>query len=253
VDAGSSSKKGTGNYQIVPYLKYSGTDRIEAIFISHWDEDHVSGLEDIFAWAAFEQVEVCRMILPDIAFKDEAHKKLLDLAQKYQIPTGVMKAGEIWEEGELSFSCLHPYKGERVTDRNAASMVLRLQYENFGALFPGDLEKEQEQWLLEAYNKELLQTGEECVENKKSSGMLSATLFMAAHHGSSTSNSEAFLKAVGPKAVFISCGRNNIYGHPHQEVLKRLEALKISWYGTYQRGAVWAEIQKGKMTIESFL
>ncbi|MFR6330276.1 MAG: ComEC/Rec2 family competence protein [Eisenbergiella sp.] len=50
-DAGSTSRKDTGTWQVIPFLKYQGVDRLEAVFVSHWDEDHVNGLDAVFEWA----------------------------------------------------------------------------------------------------------------------------------------------------------------------------------------------------------
>ena len=74
-----------------------------------------------------------------------------------------------------------------------------------------------------------------------------------AHHGSDTSTSQAFLDAARPQAALISCGRNNSYGHPHEEVLSRLDAAGIPVFLTAERGAITVREQNGTVTVETFL
>lgn len=236
LDAGSTSKNRTGHYQIVPYLNYRGARRLEGIFISHWDEDHVSGLEDIFGWAREDQIAIERLYLPQSGLRDEALEKLLDLAEDYGIPVTRLRAGMALTRDGLEIRCLHPHEGQAAADRNDASLVLRIEQGTFSALFPGDLQEEGEKWLLTRYGTEALR----------------ADLLAAGHHGAKNASSSAFLKAVSPGAALISCGENNPYGHPAPETLQRFEAAGTPCFITAQRGAVTVLVREGKMEIRCF-
>ncbi|MDO4294429.1 MAG: ComEC/Rec2 family competence protein [Eubacteriales bacterium] len=221
MDAGSTSKRDVGQYQVVPYLKYIGTRRIEGIFISHWDEDHVNGLEDVLAWAKLGHVPVKRLFLPDTALADGKLSELLALAETYRVPVERLSAGEKTKDSGLRLTCLHPEAGSTPGSRNDSSLVLRLDYRDFSALFMGDLEQEGEQRLLE----------------EKGERTLAAQLLIAGHHGSSNASGEAFLDQVSPRLAWISCGKNNRYGHPSPETEKRLGERDIPEKVTAREGA----------------
>lgn len=237
LDAGSSSRKKVGQYQIIPFLEYSGVRCLEGIFISHWDADHVNALEEIFEWGRTEHVEVKKLFLPDISLVDDGLEELLLLTEEYGIGIEHIRAGQSFADHKMELSCLHPYQGETATDRNAASMVLKLTYGEFSALFTGDLEKEGEEWLTEHYRER----------------ELDCALFDAGHHGSENASTQRLLEAVTPRAVLISCGKNNSYGHPAPETLARIDAVGAACYVTAQSGAVKVTVEKDGMKIRTFL
>ena len=237
LDAGSTSAEGAGKYTMVPYLKYIGANRIDGIFISHWDEDHVNGMDAILEWTNTERVKVGFLALPDIALADSALNQLLDKAAKYDIPVMRLHAGEVWEKKKCRFICLYPEKKETGENRNELSMMLKIEYGSFGALFPGDVSQAQERQVCSLFQEEILR----------------CQVLAAGHHGSSTSSSEKFLKAVDPAIVLISCGVKNQYGHPHQEVLDRLETQKIPWITTADKGAVLVSVKEKQMRVTTFL
>ena len=70
---------------------------------------------------------------------------------------------------------------------------------------------------------------------------LKANIFYVGHHGSSTSNSKAFLEAIGPEVAIYSAEKDNTYGHPHEEVIERLESMNIKIYGTDVHGTIIIE------------
>lgn len=236
LDAGSTSKSHTGQYQVVPYLKYRGAGRIRGILVSHWDEDHVNGLSDILRWAKEDHVSVGGIYLPDTGLKDEALENLLALAARYKVPVKRLHAGMALTRDGLTIRCLHPEPGAKAGDRNEVSLVIRLEQGSFRALFPGDLQEDGERRLLQRYK------GED----------LSADLLAAGHHGAKNASCEAFLEAVSPKAVLISCGKDNPYGHPAPETLTRLNEAGAAYYVTAEGGAVTVRVGEREMEIRSF-
>lgn len=237
LDAGSTSRNDTGKYQIVPYLKYRGVRRLDGIFVSHWDADHINGIQAVLEWSEMGNVPVKRLFLPDTELEDEALEALLLLAKKYGVPVEYVAAGSTMESGEITWTCFHPPIGKKEEDRNALSMALRLEYRGFSVMFTGDLEQEGEEWMVKRYGS-----------------ALRSTLLDAGHHGSKNATQESFLDAVRPEAVLISCGKDNSYGHPSKEMLSRVQEREIAWYVTAQEGALTIEVSRdgGRFGIKGF-
>ena len=122
VDAGSTSKKKTGQYQIIPWLKYIGTRSVEGIFITHWDEDHISAVEELLEWSKSSRVKIRRIFLPDVALKDEVLETLLQQIEEANVSVEYLSAGEHMTDGALQISCLHPYAKKKC--RRIATMRL---------------------------------------------------------------------------------------------------------------------------------
>ncbi|MCD8009966.1 MAG: ComEC/Rec2 family competence protein [Lachnospiraceae bacterium] len=220
IDGGSSSVSDVGTYRILPYLKIQGITRLSAIFVTHGDEDHCNGLEEVLRDSSLT-VEV--LVLSPVSAADEALAELRAAAVEEGIPVRVLSAGESWSWGEVDFTCEFPGPEDceaLADDANNASLVLSLQSGDFSALFTGDLGEEgEERWLQRA------STGD-------------VTLLQAGHHGSATSSGEAFLELVSPEITVISCGKDNSYGHPHADTLARLAAAGSVIYTTPECGAV---------------
>lgn len=275
VDAGSTSKKKTGQYQIIPWLKYIGTRRMEGIFITHWDEDHISAVGELLDWSKSSRVKIRRIFLPDVALKDEALETLLQQIEEADVPVEYLSAGECMTDGALQISCLHPYAKKVPEDRNDASLVLRLSQGEFQMLLTGDLEKSGEDWLVEQARQGAEPPHPIAQEQARQSGKqpqptaqgqtlpyapptqptaqnpLRCTILDAGHHGASNATGEALLDLAQPGLVLISCGKNNRYGHPAPEMLKRLEERGICWYSTAKVGAIQVHVGKKKVKIET--
>ena len=242
-DAGSSSQKDTGTWQVIPFLKYQGVGRLEAVFVSHWDADHINGLEAVFEWAEKSGVSIGGLVLPQAHVVQDEPSRLVEMAGSYHIPVYRMAAGDLLKDGKTEFLCLHPDGRDSLTDRNTASLVvqLTLRAENgdkdFSILLTGDVDAEGEQKIL-ASSPGLLQ---------------SCDILKTAHHGSETSTTREFLDAAAPACALISCGRNNPYGHPHKAVLERLKAARIPVFVTNECGAVTVRRRQKKITVETFL
>ena len=240
VDAGSTSKKKTGQYQIIPWLKYIGTRSVEGIFITHWDEDHISAVGELLEWSKSSRVKIRRIFLPDVALKDEVLETLLQQIEEAEVSVEYLSAGERMTDGALQISCLHPYAKKVPEDRNDASLVLRLSQGDFQMLLTGDLEKSGEDWLVEQ-------------ARPATQNPLRCTILDAGHHGASNATGEALLDLAQPGVVLISCGKNNRYGHPAPETLQRLEERGIRWYSTAEVGAIQVQVEKKKVKIKQYI
>lgn len=256
IDGGSTDVQEVGKYRMLPYLKANRLHRIDTAFISHTDTDHIRGVLEILQTPE-SGVHINRLILPAISTEqqNEHYQELVTAAtaagtKVYTMgvgeKVGVSNAGQKsellsvgWFTGQasgakpLEFVCLHPQPEAFSGDINENSMVLLMSYVNFKMLFTGDISSSTEAYLLEELS--------DC------------DILKTPHHGSRFSSSEAFLQTVNPELALISAGRNNSYGHPHQETLDRMQAQGIRYLRTDQCGAIEVSIDEDKARIKTFL
>lgn len=237
MDGGSSDVKKVGEYRIEPYLLSQGIGSLDYVFVSHGDQDHISGIKEMVQRQK-TGVTIKRLVLPTQTVWDDALKELAELAAEEGILVFTMEKGQCLTEGKLSLTCIQPGKGEMEETGNSASLVLALRYGDFDMLFTGDVEGEGEKHLVDHLQGEY----SECVWD----------VLKAAHHGSGNSTTEEFLKTAAPKYAFISAGKNNSYGHPHKETLERLKDAGTIVYSTQEEGAVTIVVSEGEFTISGF-
>lgn len=245
IDGGSSDRKEMETYQMIPFLKYRGVSRLDGVFISHSDEDHISGILGLLKDYGETGIEIGCVFLPDLAeeSRDEHYLELAALARDRGVPVVFLHDGERLKRGEFMLTCLHPGKSYVNSDANAGSMVLYLTYGSFSALFTGDLEGQGEE-----------QVTERLARMRETGGLPERiTLLKAAHHGSKNSTKEAFLELVNPRLTLISAGQNNSYGHPHKETLARLEAQGSAVLQTPVSGAVTVKVRGEKVKTTLYL
>ena len=283
IDGGSTSKQGVGEYQILPYLKHEGIGTLDAIFISHEDKDHISGVLELLDDMERGGVQVRALFLPEAGRElfDDNYKMVVERAASCGVPVMTLSAGERFSLGELQFTCLGPLaSGSAVqgTNANARSMILHMSYESFSALFTGDVEEEGLEELkavlrgdgvtggtlsLTACDGATDGTGEQVEGGVTSvSGMQAAggvtgdiDLLKVPHHGSRYTTDEEFLTLTRPEIALISCGRNNSYGHPHTETLRRLSDAGSTTLITARDGAITVRVSRGgrRVAVETFL
>ncbi len=240
VDGGSSSVSGVGEYRILPFLKSQGASLLDAVFVTHPDEDHCNGIRELLAEGEKQGIRIDTLILPDIAVsaRGESYLALVDAAGESGIPVAYISRGQRIERGELSLICLHPGEGEASGEPNEYSIVMRLVYKGFSALLTGDVEGAGELQLTR-----LLQENDKFQE---------VTVLKAAHHGSRNSTGADFLGAARPGLAVISAGKNNKYGHPHAEMIERLKGAGCVIYETSKDGAVMVRADKSKVRVKGF-
>lgn len=232
IDGGSSSRDKIGVYILLPALKYYGMGKLDYVFISHEDSDHISGVVELLE----RKYPIKNIILPyrEKAEKEKNYMTLLDFARKNRVNIIFWKKGDSMKMKHFSLSCLHPKSQNQEGEPNADSMVLSLQYYHFRALFTGDLADKGEDAL---------------VEELKKRGEASYTFLKVAHHGSKKSTFEPFLSLIKPKLSLISCSSTNRYGHPGEETLERLEEIGSEILITKDVGAIEFRISKtGKIS-----
>ena len=122
-------------------------------------------------------------------------------------------------------------------DPNEHNTVYMINYKGIKVMVTGDLLEADEQEMIEYY---------------QGTETLDCDILKVAHHGSKSSSSEAFLDAAKPEIAVIQCGRNNFYGHPHQQTLERLEKRGIKVYRTDISGAIGIDIQGSRLSVDQF-
>ncbi len=249
VDGGSVGVQNVGEKRLIPYLKAKGIRCIDCVFVSHTDSDHISGIKEILeempvysdyreSPAGYTGMPVIKSIaLPVIAEPPKEYASLEELAREKHVKIYYLAAGDRISFGErLSFSCLAPKRDVAYADINAASMVLLASYEELDILLTGDMDAAGEAMLIE----------DGVLEG------ISVEILKVAHHGSYTASSKKFIGTIMPKVSVISCGKDNRYGHPHAETLKRLEEAGSMVYRTDQCGAVTVEVKRDKVRIAGY-
>ena len=216
IDGGSLDVPYVGDNRILPFLKYKGVKGIDYWFVSHTDQDHISGLTEVLE----RGYPVRHLVFAAAVRENEKTVELAGVAQEAGTKVVYMQAGDVLVAGSARLRCLYPTAGEQREDINELSLVLRLEEDGSSCLFTGDISSEVE--------KELLAIG--AIEE--------VDFLKAAHHGSKYSNSYEFLQALQPKIVSISCGENNRYGHPGEETLERLNQVDSKILRTDQNGEI---------------
>lgn len=244
-DCGSSSRGRIGERVLIPFLKYHGIGYVDGVFLSHPDADHKNGLMELFALGRQEHITVGQVILPAIApeKREEAFGEFLKAAenasQREEIIVSYIQAGDrVWNGAVERFLCLHPSEKFSAEDSNAYSECFYIEFTGgYSVLLTGDVENAGEAAL---------------VEELRRRGIRGVTALKTAHHGSRNSTSRELLAQVTPEAAVISCGKNNRYGHPHEETLARLETVGAQVLRTDRQGAVTMCLKKNRMAVETF-
>lgn len=243
IDGGSSSENSVGKYTILPYLKYKGVDKIDAVFLTHLDSDHISGIIEILenGKKIYLQngIKIDRIVISQAVIKNEVYEKLSELCSLCDIELVFADTGDIILEDDFSLTVLHPKADYKTDSSNAYSLVVKLDYDSeyghFGALFTGDVEVD----------------GEKIIANYLENTDWKCDLFKASHHGSKNSNTKELLQILKPKLTVISCGKNNAYGHPHKETLERLDEVGSKVVATKDSGAVTVKVGE-EIEVEMF-
>lgn len=248
IDGGSSDINQVGRYRITPYLLYRGIDELDYAIVTHTDIDHVSGLIELIVG---QQISIKHLILPNTTLKNEAYSMLEEMARDYDIKLLYTSRGDLIRDGELSIATLHPSVGYQPSSNNDYSTVLSVSYGEFDMLITGDIEEKGEKELNEflLFNKS---------QNKGPDNSLHIIntdydVLQVAHHGSKYSTSEEILSIIRPKVSLISCGKNNRYGHPHEELLDRLGDVGSEVVKTYESGAITIKTDGKRMRIDEFI
>lgn len=242
VDGGSSTNSSVGKYILEPFMLSKGVASLDAVFISHMDSDHYNGVLEMIEDAGESGPLIQKIIFSNSTICAES-PEYLDLAaraMKKNIDIYQITKGDVYREGEITIECLYPDQSCHGENTNSESLVLLLNTNNADIYLTGDLEGDGEVFL--------------CNELKERKSNKPAILKVA-HHGSKNSTSKELLMAMHPSFALISAGRNNRYGHPHEETLERLYEYvpdeKV--LRTDECGQVTVKADKSEVRINRFI
>lgn len=225
--------KNTGRNIVIPALTTYGISKLDGIFISHSDFDHIYGIIEIA-----RELPVGFIAFGDAYenYEDALTLQLKEIASEHQIPIIYLHNKQQVQIKDLTIQVLIPDYISDIQVNNNRSMNLMIYKEQFSMLFTGDLQAEGEAQLLS--------------ENAYSP----VTILKVPHHGSKTSSTQAFLAATKPQCVIISCGVNNLFGHPAKEVVNRYQDMNCQILKTPETGAVEITYKSGQnYTIRNYL
>lgn len=223
IDAGEKEYGST----VVKYLKSCGAKELKYVIATHPHTDHIGGMAKVL-----DSIGAENFITSETDQSTKTWLNVLDIVDKKDINYIDAEAGATYSFGESTFTILAPL-GSGYSGYNDYSVVTKVECGTVSFMLTGDAEKTSE--------KEMIQSGAD----------LRATVLKCGHHGSSTSSTANFLKAVYPSYAIISCGENNDYGHPHEETLKKLGLLKCPVYRTDQLGTIIASTDGITLTFRT--
>ena len=216
IDGGSSTKKEIGENIVEPFLKYHGINKVDGVFLTHSDKDHMNGILEILEK---DLIKVDTIYLPEVKERDE-YAEILTLVEEENVV--YYGKGDMLKTENLQMECLHPVKETALSDNESSGCFL-LEADGCRVLLTGDVEGRGEELLAES------------LENI---GIREIQVLKVSHHGSRNATSEDLLRRIDPILAVISCGENNSYGHPHKELIERLKGYTAHIYATKDKGSV---------------
>ena len=227
IDAGENDQ----GEKVCQYISSQGYDSLSYVVGTHPHSDHIGGIDDVLYTFRVES-----LLMPDIGQDTATYEDVMEAAQSRNVPVSSPEPGEQFYLGGALITVTGPTENYG-DDLNSWSLCLKIQYGENVFLFTGDAEAQAE---------------EDMVQYARLRGIsLEADVMKGGHHGSSTSNSEILLEAADPNTVVISCGLDNEYGHPHEEVIERLARMGCVVYRTDHSGTVTAVCDGTEITWET--
>lgn len=218
IDCGMKDFKYNSGENIVPFLKRKGINQIDLLILTHLHYDHIGGIEYIL-----NNFDVKKIIDNETRLNNSLIRKLESLVIANKIPRDKFYSGDYIEGyGNLRLFFLNPQKDDSLhNNEHSKSIVLKLKYENTEILFISDLNFEGENFITNTYGD-----------------FLKSDILKVSHHGSKNASSIPFLLKCEPRYSVISCGKDNIFGHPSELVLTKLDLLGSKILRTDKDGAV---------------
>jgi competence protein ComEC len=233
IDAGRGGRAGGGERAVAPYLASLGVSRIDAVFVTHPQFDHAGGLEQLL-----RDFKIGGIWINGDAADADFYERILHLAKERGVPVRVIQRGQkiTGLPDGVRLRALHPGPTSPSGDLNDHSLLLRLDAHGRSFLWTGDIG---EPGLTEAL-----------MMNK----LTPIDVLQVPHHGAKTGiNGTEFIRQVHPGLAVISCGKDNVYGHPRAETLAALKTCSAQIHRTDQQGALQITVNKDGKLIANTL
>ncbi|HKO55050.1 MAG TPA: ComEC/Rec2 family competence protein, partial [Thermoanaerobaculia bacterium] len=213
--------------------------RIDVMLLTHAHPDHCGGLP-----AVMQRISVGELWLSPRRLRGPCATSLLAAASERAVPIHLIRDHDRCSLGGIALTTLLADRTFRRAPENNSSVVVRLQIGRRRVLLTGDIERDAESELASGRPA------------RQPSGVppggvyaLQADILKVSHHGSRTSTTAPFLEAVAPKLAVISCGRRNLFGHPHAAVVRALDAQHIRTWRTDRSGSIEVTFPNGRIAV----
>jgi competence protein ComEC len=215
VDGGPNKSVVRELSRVMPFFDRS----IDVVINTHPDRDHIGGLPEVL-----KRYSVSRVLDPGVTSDSGTYgyyRQLIE--QNPNIEYESARRGQIIDFGDGAYAqILFPDRDmDGVSNDNNASVIVHVVYASTSVMLTGDAPKKIEEYLITLEGADL-----------------KSDILKAGHHGSRTSSSDSFVRAVSPKWVVISAGKDNSYNHPHKEVMELFASSSIEVLGTYDLGTI---------------
>ena len=202
--------------KVVSYIREQGIEKLDLVIATHPDADHIGGMDKVI-----KNFDIGVFAMPDVSAKTNQYKQIQrELKAKKMKTTRLYQGDEVQIDDDIDFEILSPVKGKKYDDTNEYSIVAKIVYKDTSFILMGDATMENE------------------VDIINNVPDIDIDVLKLGHHGSSTSSSDYFITKTSPNIAIISCGKNNKYGHPHQEVMRVLKKHGVTPYRTDEMGDI---------------
>ncbi|WKV08158.1 ComEC/Rec2 family competence protein [Thermoanaerobacterium sp. CMT5567-10] len=223
IDAGNNAD----GPSVVSYIRNQGINKIDVLVGTHPHEDHIGGMDNVIY-----SFDIGKIYMPKVSNNTKTFEDVLTAIKSKGLKVNTATAGVTIDLDPSLKIVMYAPNNTYYEDLNNYSAVIKLTYKNTSFLFDGDAEDISE--------NEMLAQGYD----------LKADVLKVGHHGSSSSTTPAFLKAVSPKYAVISVGAGNSYGHPAQQTLDRLAATNVQIFRTDEAGTIIATSDGNTITFD---
>lgn len=209
--------KGTGKYTLKSFLRKYAALKLDAVFISHIHDDHITGIKELME----EGYPIKTIYVSELASQSGGYNKIKSLADNTGAEVVALSEDDVIELDNIIFKVVSSgYKGDgKNGSENDNSLVLRMEYGENSFLFTGDATRRQETQIM----------GDDDIDTD---------FLKVGHHGSYTSSGKDFIEEVSPLIAVISVGENNKYDHPSEETISTLDRLGITVMRTDLDGTI---------------
>ncbi|MDA0713292.1 MAG: DNA internalization-related competence protein ComEC/Rec2 [bacterium] len=236
VDGGGNfnSDYDPGKEIIIPFLKRRRINQLEAIVLSHPDSDHLLGL-----FSVINAISIKELWYQPLPNEHVLLSKLLELAESKKInsiPAHKLVNNKLFGAAKIQIFPSKP-KSTKISKKieiNNFSLALKVSFGLDSALWPGDLEVDGENYLVNNYKN------------------LSTTVVKAAHHGSKSSSTLAFVKQTHPKHVIFCTKEDNMWHFPHSQIVKRWHDVGAQTWNTGTQGEITIWLTGNGTLVKAF-